>query len=163
MYRNTYFLWSSSLYWSDYQGSDAIWRSTRWDGRFATSLLAGKEFLFGRAAFGESKVLGLNIKLTYYGGYRDTPINQAASQAQGETIYITEQAFSEKLPDYFRTDVRFSWKRNRPHSTRTLSLDLQNAMNRQNIFGRYFDATTGTVRTSYQTGLIPVLSYRVAF
>ncbi len=158
MYRNTYFLWSSSLYWSEYQGSDAIWRSTRWDGRFATSFLAGKEFLFG-----ESKVLGLNIKLTYNGGYRDTPINLTASQTQGETVYITEQAFTQKLPDYFRTDVRFSWKRNRPRSTRTLSLDLQNATNRQNIFGRYFDATTGTVRTSYQTGLIPVLSYRVAF
>lgn len=27
----------------------------------------------------------------------------------------------------------------------------------------YQGATTGTTRTSYQTGLIPVLSYRVAF
>ncbi len=162
MYRDAYFLWSSSLYWSEYQGSDAVWRSTRWDGRFATSLLAGKEFIFGQAS-GRNSVLGLNIKLTYYGGYRDTPINLAASQAQQETVYVTQQAFTEKLPNYFRTDVRFSWKRNRPRSTRTLSLDLQNATNRQNVFNRYFEATTSTTRTSYQTGLIPVLSYRVAF
>ena len=107
MYRNAYFLWSSSLYWSEYWGSDAIWRRTRWDGRFATSLLAGKEFIFGQSS-GRNSVLGLNIKLTYYGGYRDTPINLAASQAQQKTVYLTQQAFTEKLPNYFRTDVRFS-------------------------------------------------------
>jgi hypothetical protein len=162
MYRNAYFLWSSSVYRSEYAGSDEVWRSTRWDGRFATSLLAGKEFIFGTLA-GKNRVLGLNIKLTYYGGFRDTPIDVAASKQRQETVYVTNRAFSEKLPDYFRTDVRFSWKQNRPRSTRTLSLDLQNATNRQNVFGRYYDATTGNTRTAYQTGLIPILSYRVAF
>jgi hypothetical protein len=163
MYRNAYFLWSTSLYRSEYQGSDAVWRSTRWDGGYATSLLAGKEFVFTGSREGRNSVLGLNVKLTYAGGYRDTPIDLAASRQQQETVYVEQQAFTEKLPDYFRTDVRFSWKRNRPRSTRTLSLDIQNTTNRQNVFGRYFDPTTGTTRTSYQTGLIPILSYRVAF
>ncbi|GAB2581965.1 carboxypeptidase regulatory-like domain-containing protein [Spirosoma areae] len=158
-----YFLLSSSLYRSEYQGSDQIWRNSRFDGRFATSFLAGKEFGTGDRGWFRNGVIGLNVKLTHYGGYRDTPINLAASQHQGETVRYDNLAYTLTLPAYFRTDIRLSYKRNRPHSTRTLSLDIQNVTNRQNIFGRYFDAQTGTVRTSYQTGLLPVLSYRVAF
>lgn len=152
-----YFLLSSSLYNSEYQGSDGVWRSTRWNGRFAQSLLAGKEWVSG------SSVFGLNLKLSYYGGYRDTPIDLAESKRLGETVYVENQAFTEQLPAYFRPDIRLSWKKNRPHSTRTLSLDVQNAVNRQNIYGRYYDPSSGTLKISYGSGLIPILSYRVVF
>jgi hypothetical protein len=152
-----YFLLSSSLYNSEYQGSDGVWRNTRWNGRYAQSLLVGKEWVSG------SSVFGLNLKLSYYGGYRDTPIDLAESKRLGETIYKDNQAFTEHLPAYFRPDVRVSWKKNRPRSTRTLSLDLQNAINRQNVYNHYFDPGSGTVKINYATGLIPVLSYRVVF
>ena len=152
-----YFLLSSSLYNSEYQGSDGVWRSTRWNGRYAQSLLVGNEWVSG------SSVFGLNLKLSYYGGYRDTPIDIAESKRLRETVYKDNQAFTEQLPAYFRPDVRVSWKKNRPHSTRTLSLDLQNAINRQNVYNHYFDPGSGTVKTNYASGLIPVLSYRVVF
>ncbi|MBD2699333.1 TonB-dependent receptor [Spirosoma sp. BT702] len=160
LHNNFYFLLSSSFYRSEYQGSDKIWRNSRYDGRFSTSFLAGKEFTTGA---GRNGILGLNVKLTYYGGYRDTPINLDASRQQGETVYYENLTYTQTLPDYFRTDIRLSYKRNRPRSTRTLSLDIQNVTNRQNIFGQYFDAQSGNVRTSYQMGLLPVLSYRMAF
>ncbi len=163
LHKGFYFLLSSSLYRSEYQGSDRIWRSSRYDGRLATSFLAGKEMTTGDQGLFKNGVVGLNVKLTYYGGYRDTPINVAESQRLGETVYFDNLTYTEKLPDYFRTDIRLSYKRNRPRSTRTLSLDIQNVTNRQNVFGRYFDAESGTTRTSFQTGLLPVLSYRVAF
>ncbi|GAB4018452.1 carboxypeptidase-like regulatory domain-containing protein [Spirosoma migulaei] len=152
-----YFLVSSSLYNSEYQGSDGVWRNTRWNGRYAESLLIGQEWVSG------SSVFGLNLKLSYYGGYRDTPINVAESKRLGETVYLDNQSFTEQLPAYFRPDVRLSWKKNRSHSTRTLSLDLQNAINRQNVYNHYFDPASGTVKSYYATGLIPVLSYRVVF
>ncbi|MVM34811.1 TonB-dependent receptor plug domain-containing protein [Spirosoma sp. HMF4905] len=152
-----YFLLSSSLYNSEYQGSDGVWRNTRWNGRHAESLLVGNEWVSG------SNVFGLNLKLSYYGGYQDTPVDLAESKRLGETVYIDNQSFTEQLPAYFRPDVRLSWKKNRPNSTRTLSLDLQNAINRQNIYSHYFDPASGTVKTNYATGMIPVLSYRVVF
>ncbi|MBC3784072.1 TonB-dependent receptor [Spirosoma utsteinense] len=163
LHNNVYFLLSSSLYRSEYRGSDQVWRSSRFDGRHATSFLAGKEIITGDHGLFRNSTIGLNVKLTYYGGYRDTPIDLAASQERGETVQYDNLAYTGQLPDYFRTDVRFSWKGNRPRSTRTVSLDVQNVTNRQNVFGRYFDLQTGTTRTSYQTGLLPVLSYRVAF
>lgn len=163
LHRGVYFLLSSSLYRSEYRGSDQIWRSSRFDGGHATSLLAGKEITTGDHRLFSNGTIGLNIKLTYYGGYRDTPIDLVTSTERGETVRFDNLAYSVQLPDYFRTDVRLSWKKNHSRSTRTLSLDIQNVTNRQNVFGRYFDPQTGDTRTSYQTGLLPVLSYRVAF
>ncbi|WP_266366378.1 TonB-dependent receptor [Tellurirhabdus rosea] len=163
MHNGLYFLWSSSVYESKYKGSDNIWRDTRFNGNFATSFLAGKEITTGETGLFRRSIIGLNLKLSYYGGYRTTPIDVAASQEKGETVYIDRLTFSEQLPDYFRTDVRFSWKKNRPQSTRTWSLDIQNVSNRQNVYGRYFDAKSGSVKTFYGVPLIPVLSYRVAW
>ncbi|KAA9357021.1 TonB-dependent receptor [Larkinella humicola] len=160
LHNNVYFLLSSSLYDSRYQGSDGVWRDTRFNGKYAFSFQGGKEWVLGESG---RNVLGLNLKLTYYGGYRTTLIDMAESIRRQETVYVDSQSYTRKLPNYFRTDVRLSWKRNRPHSTRTLSLDLQNATNRQNIFGQYFEPRTGQIKTSYMTPLIPVLSYRVAF
>nr|WP_293836405.1 TonB-dependent receptor [uncultured Arsenicibacter sp.] len=163
LHHNLYFLWSASLYRSEYQGSDQIWRSTRYDGNYATNLLAGKEFIMGETGVFKNSVLGLNVKLTYFGGYRDTPINLAESQRQQQTVYVDALTNTLKIPDYFRTDIRLSWKKNKQHSTRTLSLDIQNVTNRQNVFGQYFEPRSGTTKTYYMTGLLPILSYRIVF
>jgi hypothetical protein len=160
LHNNVYFLLSSSLYDSRYRGSDNVWRDTRFNGKYAFSFQGGKEWVLGESG---RNVLGLNLKLTYYGGYRTTPIDVAESIRKQETVFVDSQSYTQKLPNYFRTDLRFSWKRNNLHSTRTLSLDLQNATNRQNIYGQYFEPQTGAIETRYLTPLIPVLSYRVAF
>ncbi|MBK6996848.1 MAG: hypothetical protein IPH31_18690 [Lewinellaceae bacterium] len=47
--------------------------------------------------------------------------------------------------------------------TTTLSLDLQNATNRQNIGGRFFNTDTKAIETWHQAPLIPVLAYRLEF
>lgn len=161
--RGVYFLWSSSLYDSRYAGSDGVWRNTRYNGRFASSFLAGKEFVTGDRGLFRNSTLGLNLKVVYYGGYRDSPIDVAASQRKEETVYVEDQLFTQQLPAYFRSDLRLSWKKDRPRSTRTLSLDIQNLTNRANVAGQFFDVESGLVKTAYLTGLIPVLSYRVAF
>lgn len=78
--KGVYFLLSSSLYRSDYRGSDQVWRSSRFDGRHATSFLAGKEITTGSRGSFRNGTVGLNVKLSYYGGYRETPIDGATSQ-----------------------------------------------------------------------------------
>jgi hypothetical protein len=47
--------------------------------------------------------------------------------------------------------------------TSTLSLDIQNVSNRQNLYGTYFDPIKGGVTNRYQTGIIPVLNYKIEF
>ncbi len=159
--RGFYGLFSASIFRSEYQGSDQIWRSTRFDSRYACTLTAGKEWNWNRR--GKIRTVGFNLKLISTGGQRDTPIDLEASAAQLETIYLEEQAFSKQVPGYFRLDTGVRLKRNYRHLTTTVSLDIQNTTNRQNIGGQYYDADAGVVKTWFQAPLIPVLAYRLEF
>jgi hypothetical protein len=154
-----YLLFSNSIYQAKYTAADGKERNTRFNGNYASTLTAGKEFV--RA--GSKRSFGANIKIVYAGGFRETPIDIAASTSAGYTKYFEDQAFSVKNPAYFRTDLRLSLKWNKARHTSILSLDLQNASNRQNIYGRYYDPLKGAIKTVYQTGIIPVLNYSIEF
>lgn len=158
MHNDIYFLLSTSLYESKYKATDNVWRDTRYNGNANITLTGGKEFKLNK-----NRVLGINIRALYSGGFRTTPINVQESVAKGETVYYEERAFTEQVADYFRPDLRISLKRNKAKSTHTLALDVQNAINRKNIYGSYFEPLTGEVKTSYQTPLIPILSYKIEF
>lgn len=156
-----YFLLSSSVYNSMYKAQDNVWRNTRYNGNYNFSLTAGKEFTLSEKR--KKRIIGINIKTLYAGGLRNTPVNVAESIARGEAVYYQDQAYTQKNKDYYRIDVRFSLKRNYKKLTSTVALDIQNVTNRQNVGGTYFDVAKGTVKTWYQTPLIPILSYRLEF
>lgn len=158
LHNNLYFLLSGSLYSSEYKALDGVWRNTRFNGRHALSFTAGKEFLRAK-----NRVLGINLRTIYTGGFWTTPIDLEKSQELGETRYLEAQAFTEQLPDYFRADVRFSLKRNRPKATTILALDIQNVTNNKNLGGQYFEPRSGEIQKWYMLPLLPVLSYRVEF
>ena len=147
------------MYQSKYTAADGIERDTRFNGNYISNLVAGKEFVFADGR----KILGVNFKTVYAGGYRTTPIDVEQSQALGYTVYEDKEAFSLQNPTYMRADMRVSMTRNKKHTTRTLSLDIQNLTGRQNVSDSYYDVTKNQVITTHQTGLIPVLNYIVEF
>jgi len=154
---NLYYTVNGSFYQSKYTAADGVERNTRYNGNYLFNGVAGKEFPLS----GQRKVLGLNIKVIYAGGYRTTPIDLPASQAGGYTIYKEKEAFSLQNSAYFRPDCRISLKWNRTRLTSTLSLDIQNVINRKNIYNQKYDLLKGTTITNYQNGMIPVLNYKV--
>jgi TonB dependent receptor len=97
------------------------------------------------------------------GGFRNTPIDIAASRQRGYTIYKEKEAYSLQNPAYFRTDLRVSIKWNRRYFTSTLSLDIQNITNRLNVFSQSYDSEKNKVITNFQNGLIPILNYKIEF
>jgi hypothetical protein len=157
--QNFYFMLSSSFYQSKYIGKDGREFNTRFNGNEIINLVTGKEFV----SKNNRRTLGLNLKAVYAGGYRTTPIDQFASQQAGETIYYQDKAYSEQLPAYIRPDIRVSMKWNRKRFTSTLSLDIQNVINRQNVYDRFYNVESNTVKTYYQTGILPILNYKVEF
>ena len=160
-YKDTYFLLSASLYNSKYKANDGVWRNKRFNGNYAVTFTAGRERPIGKP--GKHKTVGMNTRIIYSGGLRQTPIDVQASMEQGYTQYVESLAYSEKNSDYLRMDVRLSIRRNRPKAATTLALDVQNATNRKNVFGSYFEVESGSVRTIYQVSLIPIVSYKVEF
>ena len=157
MHNNLYFLLSASLYDSKYRAANNQWYNTRFNGGFTLSFTAGKDVVWGK------RTVGFNVKTIYAGGLRHTPIDIEQSVLHGNTQYVESRPFEIQASNYFRTDVKFSVKRNRAKSATSWSLDIQNVSNQKNLSGEYFDPSTGKTKSYYQAPLIPVLSYRVDF
>lgn len=156
-----FFLANLSLFESKYTAADGVERDTRFNSNYIFNLTGGKEFRWTKSD--KQKVFGLNARVAYYGGFRDTPIDRDASILAGETVFVTSEAFSLRQEDFFKLDLRLYWKNNKQKYSSTVSLDVQNATNRENVAFSYFDPEQGEIIEKNQLGLIPVLSYRVEF
>ncbi len=159
--KGLYYVLSSSVFASEYKGSDGIWRDSRFNTRYVNTFTGGKEWGWSRKS--KDRTVGFNIKMTQIGGYRITPIDLEASRAKGDAVFMDDQAFSKKMPDYFRTDVGFRIRRNYHRVTTTFSLDIQNVSNRKNIAGEYYDKEKGDIKTFTQAPLLPILAYKIEF
>lgn len=163
--KNTYFLVSGTLYDVKYFGSNQIWTTGRFDGGFATSATLGKEWPWNNTK--KNRIVGANLRAFYRGSYNESPVALPQSIKNQTTIYNNnaDQIFTQSLPNYFRTDLRLSVKRQKENYTRILSLDIQNVLNTQNVAYYYYDwyIAPNEVSKKYQLGLIPVLNWRVEF
>ncbi len=154
-----YFLITNSLFNSKYKGSDGIERNTAYNTRFVLNVLAGKEWKIGS----NGKFLSLNIRSTTIGGKYLTPIDFAASQRFGNAVFIESLAYTDKQPNYFRTDFRITYKKEYRNSTLEFALDLQNITGNQNVFSQSYNARTNSIVTQYQQGFFPVPFVRYTF
>lgn len=158
-HRNYYFLFTTSLFDSKYEGSDGVERNTAFNTRYVINALAGKEWRVGK----NKNFFSLNLKLTAIGGKYLVPINFEKSQQMGRTIYRPELAYSEQQNPYFRTDLRLSYRKEYTRSTLEISMDLQNLTNNKNIFDQSYNPRTNTVVTQYQQAFFPVPFLRYTF
>lgn len=155
----SYFIAGGSWYKSEYKGSDDVTRSTRFDGNYSVNITYGKEW--SKVKKESHRTFGASTRLLYLGGLSESPITPDPNSPA--TVYDETNAFQNKLPDYFRLDLRLAWRKNKPNYTRTLALDIQNLFNIQNTACHYYDHVKQKTATQYQLGLIPVLVYRVEF
>jgi hypothetical protein len=155
---NLYFLGGASWYESGASGSNKVYYTSRYSGRYTYTASGGKEW-----SKRKNKAFGIHARALYLGGLRQPTISESGSAAFGTTVYDDENLYSLKLPDYYRLDLRASWRKNKPGYTRTISIDIQNVTGQKNTAFYYYDTFTQKVETKYQLGLIPVLVYRVDF
>lgn len=155
---NFYMLVSGSLYKATYVDYLGLRHDSRFDGGHTFSLTTGKEFKASRGG-----LWGVNAKVLWLGGFRDKAIDAEYSAYLNQNIYVYQSAYTVKMKDYFRPDLRIYWKKGRAKYSRTLALDLQNVSGTKNEAYRYFDTRQKRVVVQHQLGLIPVVSYRVEF
>lgn len=154
---------NATLFDSRYQGSDGLWRSTRWDLGHLANLTLGREWLREKSA-DQTRSFGLNGRLVQSGGFRAMPIDEAASALAATTVFDERSGFSEQQPGYFRLDLRVYWKRGfAERRNSTFAMDFQNVTMQKNTAYRYYDPFTREVETKYQLGLIPNISWRLEF
>ena len=156
--RGYYYLFTASLFDSRYTGSDDVWRSTVFNGNYVTNLLAGKEFTLNE----QSKIM-VDIKVNMAGGRRFTPIDLEASRLVGQAVEIKSETFTEKQADYFRTDLKVTYRLNKNKVAHEFFLNVDNVFDNQNIFQQTYSARTGQVENIYQLGLFPTFQYKLLF
>lgn len=154
-----YFLVTASLFQSEYQGSDKVWRSTAFNSNYVFNALAGKEWKLKDG----KNILAISLKSTLAGGRRYVPIDVAKSAQNRQTEFDETNAYKDRFRDYFRTDFRISYKKNGKKITQEWALDVQNVFNTQNILTQQFNPRTGKTETEYQIGIFPVPLYRIYF
>lgn len=155
-----YYMTTVSLFNSEYQGGDKVWRNTRYNRNFAVNLLVGKEWLLGK---NNNQILSLNARLSFQGGEHYSPINTTASITNQRVIFDETQAFSQQYPSAFTSHFTASYKLNRTKTAHEFALKIINLTQYKEYLGFQYNYMTQTVDTQREALFIPNLSYRIDF
>ena len=158
--KHFYYLATASIYQSMYKGSDHLEHHTSYDGGYVFNALAGYELALGK---NKNKALSMDLKFTEAGGNRYTPIDLAKSNVVGFAVYEDHEAFSKKLSDYSRFDVKLSYKTNRKKTSQSLFIVVENIFDNPNILRESYNADTKSIQKEYQLGLFPYGGYKIEF
>ena len=108
-------------------------------------------------------MIGINLRFTWAGGKRHTPIDLEASIEQGQAVCMWDQIFSGQARDYLRLDLGFTFHFYREKTEHIFSLEVQNLSNRSNVYTQYYDPYAELIREYPMTGFLPVFGYRIEF
>lgn len=166
--KDFFFLFSGTIYDSKYKGSDGIQRNTSYNGLYVTNLLAGKEFKIGK-----KNIIGIGSKVTAAGGKRYGLVDIAKTIDEKELIY-RDSLFNElQFRDYFRLDLKISWRMNAKAVTHEFGLDLVNILGTKNLLSLAYAPTLDQavvnspnyqpVTEKTQLGFLPIFYYKIDF
>lgn len=153
-----YYLLTASLFQSYYTGSDNIQRNTAFNGNYVFNFLAGKEFKIN-----SKHTVALDFKVTYAGGKRYTPINLQASQYVNAEARDYTKAYEAQYPEYFRLDIKPSYRYNMKKVTMEVNCDFQNVTRHDNIFQQTYDPASHKIVTDYQLKFFFIPQFRLLF
>ena len=155
-----YFLMTSSVYDSEYKGSNGVTHKTSYNGGYVFNALAGYEFSLGA---NKNKFITFDIKYTQAGGNRYTPMDLEKSKIANKAIYNDDLAYSERYKDYSRFDVKLAYKSNRKKIAQLVFVTVENIFNTENILRESYNTESQTIQKEYQLGLFPYGGYRIEF
>ncbi len=155
---NYYYLITASLFDSRYTASDGVERNSIFNGTYVLNALGGYKIKLG-----EYNSLSLDAKVVSAGGKRYIPIDTALSKLASAAVYDTKHAYENRYPDYFRIDVRASFKFNFSKYNMEAGIDVQNITGHRNILLESYNVKKNRVDYDYQLGLFYIFLVRFQF
>lgn len=156
--KGIYYLTTVSLYESKYKGSDGIDRNTAFNSNYVVNALFGKEFKLN-----EVSSLNVDLKATYAGGKRFTPIDIAASEAAHQTKYDETKAYSEQFDPYFKADFKITYRLDMKKISHEWVFYVENFTDHNNILMQTYSPSTNEITNVNQLGVFPMMQYRLHF
>lgn len=154
-----YGMFTGSIFKSEYLGGDNVWRNTRMDRGFILNLLAGKEWIFGQQ---KNKVFSANLRLSYQGGDRYSPIDEATSHEDNAIKFDESKAYSLQLPNSFTSDITLRYRINKKKVSHEFSFMILNANGFRQTGYRY-NLITNSVEKMKEAPIVPSISYKIYF
>ncbi len=165
LHKGLYFLSTTSLYESKYEGSDGVERNTAFNGKYVVNALIGKEWILNSKNENAKtkKILFADAKVTVAGGRRYTPVDFEASQQNMTTEYVENEAYTKQFNEYFRADIRFGIRIDGKKMSQEFAFDIQNLTNHENPLYNTYNLETQEEKTVFQLGIFPMMQYRIVF
>lgn len=161
LHNGFYYVVSASAFRSMYTGGDGVRRNSRYDKNLLFSVAAGKEWYVGKG--NKNNVLGLNGKLSLFGGDRISPVDDAASQMAKYIIYDEKKAFEDRKPNVYYLHMTCNYRLNRKNHASVWSLQVLNILGSPEFFGYKYNMKEDTIDKDQQTIIMPNISYRIEF
>ncbi|MBU0765819.1 MAG: TonB-dependent receptor [Bacteroidetes bacterium] len=158
--KNYYFLFTSSLFDSKYKAPNGNIYNTFYNNNFIFNMVGGKEFRVGKNG---NNIVGTNFKFLWKGGNRMIPVDAEKSVEYGREMYDLTSIYEQRVPDFIRMDVGFSYRINLSGYSLVFSVDFQNIFNRKNVFTYRYDADREKVVPVCALPFIPVINCRMEF
>lgn len=155
-----YYLFTASLFDSKYKGDDGIERNTLFNTNYVFNLLYGKEWIVGKQ---KNKILGVNIKVNFFGGKRATPIDDFASDLAQDVVYNYSQLFEDKESSKVHVSATINYRINKKHHSSILSLQMVNLFLAKENYGLYYNYKSQEVDRFEFAVPVPNLSYKIEF
>jgi hypothetical protein len=163
--KGLYFLVTTSLFESKYTGSNGKEFNTAFNNNYVVNGLFGKEFILGKSNPKAKRSLSIDLKTMFAGGKRNTPwtavLNPATQEYEQQWDY--NKAFSVKLADYNKTDLKITYRSNKRGVTQEWGIEITNLMNNDNIQGESFNKYTGKSEKVLQTPMMIIPQWRIIF
>lgn len=155
-----YYMITASLFNSQYRGGDNIWRNTRYNRNYIFNFLMGKEWQMGKS---KQNVLGLNVRVSYQGGDRYSPIKTTLSTQSQEVVFDEAKAFSLQVSPAFTSHFTASYKINKKKSAQEIALKIINVTQYKEFMGFQYNYQTQMVDRHSEAIFIPNLSWKIEF
>lgn len=155
-----YYMFTGSVFKSEYLGGDNIWRDTRLDRGYLFNALGGKEWIWGKK---QDKIFNLNLRLSYQGGDRYTPVDETSSLLEKDILYDETKAFSKQFSPAFTSDLGISYKLNRKHISHEFGLQLLNITGYTGQHGYQYNEQKKIVEKKDVSSILPNISYKIQF
>jgi hypothetical protein len=105
----------------------------------------------------------IGVKFKYAGGRPYTPFDTELSTQLGRGVWDMSRFNEERYPAYSRIDLRVDKKFYFKKSGITAYFELQNAYNRQNVYGYFWNKAKNEQGTIYQWAFLPVGGINLEF
>jgi hypothetical protein len=155
-----YWMVTGSLFDSQYMGGDGVWRDTRYNRKFVSNVLVGKEWMCGRQ---KQHVFSANIGLLFQGGEYLEAINAEASVEQQIPVFDQQRAYLEQLDSSLGMDVSVGYKINRKKVSHEFAVKVLNATATPDQYGYLYNTETKEVERNEMRITIPNISYKIHF